>query len=302
MQKTVLVDFSWLWNRSLYAFKDLADSEGNPTGGLVGVLKFHELVRNKDLDKIICLDDFSAKRKELYPEYKANREVDEFRLKAKKSNSDLLKALKFLGWKILKKEGYEADDIIAMKALQLAQQGQEVIIYSSDKDMQQLMVYPNIKISCSIDKGDFVYKTEQDVIDKLGVPPSLSRWLRPMRGDSSDNITSAAPRVNSKYLIPIAESIAKDIVSNPNLEEVYTNAVAKAELTPKARAVLTESKATYLRNFQLMDLLQHAYCKEEVPECDIPLINEDEFYAILDKYSLNDFKGKYLEQKIFVGV
>lgn len=299
----LIIDFSWLWNRSLYAFKDLTSPEGEPTGAMYGLLKFHEAIANKGYKIIACLDDFSTERKELYEGYKATREVDDFRLQAKKTNQPLFEILNFLGWEFYKSDGYEADDIIASRAMELAKQNTTCIIYSSDKDLQQLMVFPTILISSSIDKGNFVFKSAKDVEEKIGVKPELVRYFRPLKGDSSDNIRSAAPRVQTKYLIPLATIIEDNLMIGMSLDKAYEKAVEKLsdQLTPKAKATLLEGKYTYCVNFQIMDLLKHYHNPLLQHQITFRELNEEMLFNLLDRYGLKEFKGNYIDTKVVRG-
>lgn len=300
----LIIDFSWLWNRSLYAFKDLTSPEGEPTGAMYGLLKFHEAVACKGYKIIACLDDFSSERKELYEDYKSTREVDDFRLRAKKTNQALFEILNFLGWEFYKTDGLEADDIIASRAIELAKQNTTCIIYSSDKDLQQLMVFPTILISSSIDKGNFVFKSAKDVEEKIGVKPELVRYFRPLKGDSSDNIKSATPRIQTKYLIPLATLIEDNLMLGMTLGDAYTKAVEKlsGELTSKAKATLLEGKHTYCVNFQLMDLLKYYHTPAPQNKVVFREMTEEMMLNLLDRYGLKEFKGNYIDTKVVRGL
>ena len=301
----LIIDFSWLWNRSHFAFKDLRNSEGQLTGAMYGVLKFHEQIAYKGYKIVACLDDISVERKQIYEGYKATREIDEDRIKAKKCNQSLFEILSFLGWTFYKTEGYEADDLIASRACQFAKQGTACTIFSSDKDLQQLLELPTVKISSSIDKGKFVYKTEKDTIEKLGVKPELLRYFRPLRGDTSDNIPAAVPRVQTKYLIPFAEAIKDSLTLGLTLGDAYDRAFTKVEstLTAIAKEKISVGKEIYIKNFLIMDLLKwynlEPICKEPVKFREM---NEETMFLLLDKYEMKEFKGSYLDAKAVRGI
>src|SRR5690606_8528637 len=76
-------------------------------------------------------------RKELYPDYKANRET---------APEDLVKqfpliqeAVDALGIPRISVDGFEADDVIATLAVKAGAEGREVTIISGDKDLMQLV-------------------------------------------------------------------------------------------------------------------------------------------------------------------
>lgn len=307
--KILLVDFSWLWNRSLYAFKELCcqvDDKVVPTGAIYGILSFYQTISSKKFSEMyLCLDDYSAYRKSIYEDYKGTRDHgDEFRAEARKLNPDLFEMLSFLGFKILKAEGMEADDIIASKSLELANSGNTVCIYSSDKDMQQLLIHPNIRMANKISNGELLYITPEQVEEKQDVKPRYIRYYRPFKGDSSDNITSAAPRVLSKYLRPIAELIEEFLIAGKTLDESYSLAVdkSKSNLSDKAYAVLVNGKATYIRNFMLMDLLKYN-CNpiSNISNVAVPALTSEGFLWMLDKYAMKDFKKFYCDTQAALG-
>lgn len=293
----LIIDFSWLWNRSYFAFKDFQNSEGELTGAMFGVLKFHEAIADKGYKIVACLDDVSSYRKEVYEGYKANREVDVDRVKAKKCNQSLFEILSFLGWEFYKTEGYEADDLIASRAMENAKENKPCIIYSSDKDLQQLMVFPTVQVASSIEQGQFVFKTPEDVMSKLDVPPELVRYYRPFKGDTSDNITSAVSRIQSKHLIPIAKDIEDGLVLGLTLETAYDKAVSKNKdkLTPSALQKLNEGRSTYVRNFVIMDLIKWYHNPVQQNKVSFRTLTEEGLFNLLDRYELKDFKGNYID-------
>lgn len=300
----LIIDFSWLWNRSYFAFKDLKTASGDLTGAMFGILKFHEQIAQKGYRIVACLDDVPTRRKQLYEGYKANREIEEDRYKAKRCNQALFEILSFLGWTFYKTEGYEADDLIASRACQYAKQGKPCTIFSSDKDLLQLLELPTVKITSSIDSGKFVYKTDKYILDKIGCRADLVRYFRPLKGDSSDNIPIATLRVKTTILVPFAEAIKDSLVLGLTLPDAYDRALtlleSKVKLTPKAKETLTNGKNQYVLNFQLMDLLkwynEEPLCSEQ--PVSFRQLDEKVLFDLLDRYELKDFKGCYLDSKM----
>jgi DNA polymerase-1 len=128
--------------------------------------------------------DYSSKtfRKEIYPEYKAQRPpppadlIPQFGL--------IREATRAFNLPCIELEGYEADDIIATYARQAETIGADVTIISSDKDLMQL-------VSANVHMYDGM-KDKQisipEVIEKWGVPPEKMIDLQALTGDSTDNV------------------------------------------------------------------------------------------------------------------
>ncbi|MDX2074019.1 MAG: DNA polymerase I [Alphaproteobacteria bacterium] len=121
-------------------------------------------------------------RNDIYPEYKANRPpapddlIPQFPL--------VRDATRALGLPAIEMEGYEADDIIATYARQACEQGMDVTIISSDKDLMQL-VGPCVSMFDAMkDKQIGV----AEVVEKFGVPPEKVLDVLSLIGDTSDNV------------------------------------------------------------------------------------------------------------------
>ena len=124
-------------------------------------------------------------RHEWYPEYKATRDKTPEDLHAQIPHIE--KILTTLGIACLRKDGFEADDIIATLARRAEKDGRRCVIISGDKDLAQLV-------------GDFVSvlkpdKTEalaqwgvEEVKEHWGVAPAQMLDYLSLIGDSSDNI------------------------------------------------------------------------------------------------------------------
>ena len=124
-------------------------------------------------------------RHEWYPEYKATRDKTPEDLHAQIPHIE--KILTTLGIACLRKDGFEADDIIATLACRAAREGRRCVIISGDKDLAQLV-------------GDFVSVLKPDKSEALahcgieevkehwGVAPAQMLDYLSLIGDASDNI------------------------------------------------------------------------------------------------------------------
>jgi DNA polymerase-1 len=137
---------------------------------------------------VVVWDAGSSGRKEVYSEYKAQRS----------SRPDLLKeqwpALEPLvdafGYRNLKVDGYEADDVIASIAEVAKTQDPpiEVMVVTGDRDAYQLVDEQVRIMTTSRGITDTKVYDRQGVIDRYGIPPELVPDFIGLKGDTSDNI------------------------------------------------------------------------------------------------------------------
>jgi DNA polymerase-1 len=133
--KLVLVDGSSYLYRAFHALPPLANSRGEPTGAVYGVLNMiSKLVRELTPERIAVVFDAPGKtfRDDLFAEYKAHRPPmpDELRAQI----APLLEAVEAQGLPLLRIPGVEADDVIGTLAKRGLAGGFEVIISTGDKD------------------------------------------------------------------------------------------------------------------------------------------------------------------------
>ena len=121
-------------------------------------------------------------RKQLYPEYKANRKPMPTIL------ADALPLLKqqalSVGINSVQQDDYEADDVIASVALKLAQHGQQITIVSTDKGFLPLLS-DQINIYDTFSRK---HQTVESVLQKFGVSPAQLVRYWSLVGDSTNNI------------------------------------------------------------------------------------------------------------------
>lgn len=97
------------------------------------------------------------------------------------------------GCNVLRKAGFEADDLLAafVHGLRLTPTGermparQRIMIATSDADMSQLLDFANVDV---LDVGKRQYITQKTFALKEGYPPSWIPAIKAIAGDSSDNI------------------------------------------------------------------------------------------------------------------
>jgi len=214
MHRYILIDASGYIFRAFYALPPISRSDKLPVGAVYGFCSMLlKLMHSIDGDATpIAVFDAARKnwRNDVYPEYKANRIETPPELAPQFAY--IRKAVEAFGLPQVEHVGYEADDIIATYAKRAAAQGTDVLIYSSDKDLMQLLG-PHIDIFDPLKNRAVDLKA---VMDKFGVAPAQVPDVQALIGDGSDNI----PGVNGIGPKTAAELIGK----YGNLEELLAKA------------------------------------------------------------------------------
>jgi len=190
----VLIDGSSYLYRAYHALPNLANSHGEPTGALHGVLNMvNKLVRDEKATHIGVIFDAPGKtfRDDIFAEYKANRPPmpDDLRSQVE----PILDVVKAMGLPLLQIEGVEADDVIGTLCERAANAGLKVLVSTGDKDMAQLVnehvTLVNTMSDSFMDRG--AVKEKFDVF-----PEQIIDYLA-LVGDTSDNIPGV-PKVGAK--------------------------------------------------------------------------------------------------------
>lgn len=218
-----------LW-RCADAFRQLTaevDGEEVGTGGVYGFLSICLKIHNRYGG--VTFVAWEAKRRRdnfrfgLYPEYKNKGEPDEDTLELIKDmavqEKRLMLMLRLMGVRQYMGVCCEADDVIGRLASTFGKK--QVIIYSGDSDLRQLVTDNIIAVSPGYRGArDQVY-TPSQVEEKHGVPPEYIADLKALGGDGSDNIPGV-PGIGPKYA-------AKAIVALGGVEQIIKAAQRGSE-------------------------------------------------------------------------
>lgn len=196
----ILVDGSSYLFRAFHALPALTNSQGQPTGAIVGVVNMLRKLRNDyQPTHFAVVFDAPGKtfRDDLYAEYKANRPPmpDELRMQIER----LHEIIRAMGLPLLVIDGVEADDVIGTLARQAAEQGMDVLISTGDKDMAQL-VDEHVTL---VDTLQDTVLDREGVIAKFSVAPEQIVDYLTLVGDTSDNIPGVpkvGPKTAAKWL------------------------------------------------------------------------------------------------------
>lgn len=189
-QSLYLIDAYALIFKYYYAFmgRPMRSRSGLNTSVIFGLTKFlRDILRREKPDLIgVAFDPpGGCFRREMFPEYKANRPpTPEDIILSVPYVKRLLEAMRI---PILEVAGYEADDVIGTLAKRGVEAGYNVFMVTPDKDYGQL-----VDDNCVIyrQKGDATEIVDKEAIkQKYGISdPRLVRDILALWGDSADNI------------------------------------------------------------------------------------------------------------------
>ncbi len=247
-QHLYLVDGSAYIFRAYHRLPPLTDPEGTPVGAVYGYTTMLWKLA-QDLDEAdgpthlaVILDKSGTSfRNEIYDEYKANRPpppedlVPQFPL--------IRDATRAFSLACIEEDNVEADDMIASYARAAADQGWDVTIVSSDKDLMQL-VGPHGQ--GHIDMLDTMKSQRIDipeVEEKFGVPPEKVGDVLALMGDSADNIPGVygvGPKTATK-LIQEHGDLEAALAAAPDMKKskLQERLIEQADMARLSRVLVT---------------------------------------------------------------
>ena len=217
---------------------------GHHIGGLTGFLKsIGYAIKMLNPTKVIIVFDGvggSNARRNLYPEYKANRHVNRmtnysiFSSKEEETESinnqmaRLIQYLKCLPVTVISIDGLEADDIIGYLSnkFQAYNETTSVTIMSADKDFLQL-ISDKVQVYSPVKKK--VYKPK-DVLEEFGVSSYNFLNYKILMGDQSDNIPGITGLGPVKLLKLFPELISENKIELNDIIESSANKIDENKL------------------------------------------------------------------------
>ncbi len=182
-----LIDASPYIFRAYYSLPaTIVDSAGRPANAIYGFAVFLcQLLEQIEPGYLAVAFDQSLTtsfRNEIYPDYKAQRELPPAELEAQmQACMELARAM---GLAVYVSDRYEADDLIGTLAHQVREKGFRLVIVSNDKDLAQL-----------IEEGDIFWDFARDrrwdvqgIFQHFGVYPRQIVDMLALMGDKVDNI------------------------------------------------------------------------------------------------------------------
>lgn len=233
--KLLVVDGNSILNRAFYGVRLLTTKDGKYTNGIFGFMNiFLHLLEEYKPDNVAIAFDVKHPtfRHEMYKEYKGTRKpaqpelIEQF--------APLKELLTYLGYTVIEKPGYEADDILGTLSAACSKDD-FCYIATGDRDSLQL-VRENVNVCLATTKmGQSVtvlYNTDK-IKEVYGVTPEQLIDIKAIQGDTSDNIPGVAG---------IGEKGAKELIGKyGSIEYIYEN-IEALDVKPGIKIKLEASK------------------------------------------------------------
>ena len=256
----------------------MATASGQVTNAVFGFTSMLlNLVKDQNPDGVVVAFDRPEPtfRHEMLPEYKAQRDptpdllIEQFAIVR-----TVLDALQVPTVDLV---GFEADDVLATMAVQIADNGDEAIIVTGDRDIYQMVKDPLIKVLYN-KRGvsDYALYDEAGIVERTGVTPELYPQYAALRGDPSDNLPGV-PGVGEK-------TAAKLINAYGGLDGIFDHA---DEQTPKLRQNLIEFEERARRNVDAMVLRTDAPVDLDLASVMWGTINTSDVRELFEELEFN---------------
>lgn len=179
----------------------LTTPDGKPANAVYGFTRMlQKLLREHHPEYIVVVFDtkYATHRHNSYAEYKANRKPTPDELQAQIPL--IYKVVRAHNIPIYAAKGYEADDIISALVKKLSEKNVEIIIATSDKDMEQLLS-PQVKIF-NAKKGVMI--DQETLFREKGIRPEQVVDVLSLSGDASDNVPGV-PGIGNKTALELIQ-------------------------------------------------------------------------------------------------
>src|SRR4051794_3861755 len=273
-----LIDGNSLVYRAFFALPEsIATSDGRPTNAIFGFASMLvKIITDYGIKPtVVVWDAGSSGRKEVYPDYKAQRAKRPDLLGEQWPQFEPL--VEAFGYRNIRVDGYEADDVIAtlVEHAKQAAPPLDVMVVTGDRDAYQLVDDGHVRImTTSRGITDTKVYDRQGVIDRYGIPPELVPDFIGLKGDTSDNIPGV-PGIGDKTAAELLQRFGDLETVLGSVEEI-SGAKRKQNLTEHADAArLSKQLATMVRDVPGLDIDLEAELEREPDRSNvIPIFRE----------------------------
>lgn len=292
--KLLVVDGNSILNRAFYGIRLLTTKDGQFTNAIYGfltmLLKIQEDVTP---DAVAIAFDLKAPtfRHKAYDGYKSNRKGMPEELH--QQLQPLKDLLTLLGYTIITKEGYEADDILGTLSHTCKVNGDECVLATGDRDSLQLI---NDKVTVRLastkgGKANAILYDEKKIMEDYGVTPRQLIEIKAIQGDSSDCIPGV-PGIGPKG--------AGDLIQRfNNLDYIYEN-LDTIDIKDGMRKKLRENKDSAYMSRMLGEIkldipidtdINHYLVNCTQPDEASRMMVKLELFSLIDKFKLKEVES-----------
>jgi DNA polymerase-1 len=288
--KYLVIDTYALCYRAHYGYPNLTNFKGEPTSVIVGFFKqFLSRVHGvEDYYPVFVADTPGSAnpRKQLFPEYKANRTAME---PSFYEQVDFVVELGKMIGTVYTKEGYEADDLAGAFVEQFVA-GNDITLLTVDADWLQLL-QKNVKVIQLKTNGRHIVWDDALFFAENKIAPKQLLSLKALVGDGSDNIPGV-PGIGNTTGIELLREF-------DSVDDIYAN-IIKVTNRRKIQEKLIANQDVVMRNKELVKLNTNV---GDLPVPSTVITDEivdkfiDMFQERTDSQELTNLLGVYLQRR-----
>jgi len=274
-KKLAIIDGKSVFYRGYYALPNLSTKDGIPTGGVYGFAAMSlELIKKLRPDYVAVAWDKPKtnirKRKEMYPQYKAQRKAAPPDFYAQIPM--LHELLQAFGWPLYELDDYEADDIMGTLAVQAAKKDIETMLITSDLDILQVINHHAHVYALKKGFSNIELFNPENFEAKYGIAVEQFLDYKSLVGDSSDNVPGV-PGIGPKGAVELLQEFK-------TLDGVYKNL---DQVPEKLRAKLEAGKDSAYLSKKLLRIWTDAPLKLNLKEMDGTKIDAHQLRDLLQR-------------------
>ena len=295
MKKLLVVDGNSILNRAFYGVKLLSNKNGlytNAVFGMVNILMKQVEALKPDYAAVAFDLKAPTFRHKMYDAYKAGRHAmpDELRVQFPYAK----RVLEVMGFAVLEKEGYEADDILGTLSALAQGEGVESYVLTGDRDSLQLISDTTTVLLAT--NHDTLTMDRAAFVEKYGVQPEQFVDVKALMGDSSDNIPGVAG---------VGEKTALKLISDfGDLDSIYAS-LPSDRIGKSVNAKLEASKDNAYLSQTLARICTSVPLEVSISDIEYrgftdgayELFAELEFMGFIKKYNLSKSKKEITKKE-----
>ncbi len=276
----LVVDGNSIANRAFYGIRLLSTKDGRYTNAIVGFLNIlQKMKETSNADHVAIAFDVHAPtfRHKQYPAYKAGRKGMPEELR--QQMPVLKQVLTLMGYTLVEKEGYEADDILGTLSLAASQNSIPCYLATGDRDALQLVNDTVTVLLPSTKAGHTETQiiTPAAIFEKYGMPPKRLIDLKALMGDSSDNIPGV-PGVGEKTACALLQEFA-------SIDELYQK-IETAQMRDTLRNKLLAGKDSAFMSYALGTICTNAPIETDMSVYTVKPMQKNELASLLTELEL----------------